>query len=207
MERSNQNGLWLTELVSLFVDQSGVKPNTNRNLLACVFPALGSRRHEFLLQGSEFFICFFGGCWDWSELSIKLLRFYRFFFTAGCVFLKAMNRSACLLSFLNLLTFYPSQNNHLKDIWHILHFFRRINEEDASSLAFDGERWNSLHDQWPRELHTRFTILTWGSSGGIVKLCLLQSWRQSRNCYHFVAFRNLIALWFSLTCKTLSGLG
>ena len=116
MERSNQNGLWLTELVSLFVDQSGVKPNTNRNLLACVFPALGSRWHEFLLQGSDFFICFFGGCWDWSELSIKFLRFYRFFFTAGCVFLKAMNRSACLLSFLNLLTFYPSQNNHLKDI-------------------------------------------------------------------------------------------
>ena len=187
MERSNQNGLWLTEVVSLFVDQSGVKANTNRNLLACVFPALGSRWHEFFAP--------------------RIWFFYRFFCTAGCVFLKAMNRSACLLSLLNLLTFYPSQNNHLKDIWHILHFFRRINEEDASSLAFDGERWNSLHDQWPRELHTRFTILTWGSSGGIVKLCLLQSWRQSRNCYHFVAFRNLIALWFSLTCKTLSGLG
>ena len=72
--------------------------------------------------------------------SIKLLWFYLFFFIAGCVFLKAMNRSACLLSLLNLLTFNPSQNNHLKDIRHILHFFRRINEEDASSLAFDGER-------------------------------------------------------------------
>ena len=139
MERSNQNGLWLTEVGSLFVDQSGVKPNTNRNLLACVFPALGSRWHEFLLQGSDFFICFFGGCWDWSELSIKLLRFYRFFFTAGCVFLKAMNRSACLLSLLNLLTFYPSQNNHLKDIWHILHFFRRI--RSARPIISKGPYW------------------------------------------------------------------
>ena len=120
---------------------------------------------------------------------------------------QSMNRSACLLSLRNLLTFFPSQNNHLKEIWHILRLFRRFNEEDASSLAFDGERWNSLYDQWPRELHTRFTILTWGSSGGIVKLCLPQSRRQSRNCYHFVVFRNLIALWFSLTCKTLSGLG